>query len=110
MQDARRTTPVDLFAFGNRTSPRPPRAETDFHLAGEDQMIPPGIPPLPLGASTFGDPMINEKPEGHYHRLAAGTPLGASDAKDAPHDLPSQGDAVRGVQEGVPGVAMAICW
>lgn len=64
-------TPVDLYAFGNRVGPRPPRQGIDFFpdAAG---WIGPESPPFPSGASLFGDPQ--QAPlTGHYHRLLKGT-------------------------------------
>lgn len=63
----------DLFAFGNKNRPRPPRVGTDI-IPDVDNMLPTQAPPLPRGASTFSDP--SQAPlTGHYHRLPAGTQL-----------------------------------
>jgi hypothetical protein len=70
-----RVTQVDLYVFGSADAPRAPRAGGDFNLAGEDHTIPAGVLPLPHGASAFSDPLVNEKPEGHYHLLPKGTLL-----------------------------------
>jgi RHS repeat-associated protein len=69
-------TPRDLFAFGNKSGPRPPRAVQDFGVEGPTSKVGPEAPPLPKGASTFGD--VEAAPlTGHYHRLPAGTKLPA---------------------------------
>ena len=66
-------TPTDLYAFGGKDAPRPPRSGTD--LSPDDfGMIGPEELPFPKGASTFANP--NEAPlSGHYHKLPAGTEL-----------------------------------
>ncbi len=43
--------PITLYAFGNRTSPRPPRSSID--IAVEKDLVKPTQPPT--GASTFAD-------------------------------------------------------
>ncbi|WP_406458104.1 hypothetical protein OG782_35250 [Streptomyces sp. NBC_00876] len=52
-------TDDELYAFGNKTSPRPVRLERDLHVESEDQTIGPFAPNTPsdkvLGASTFID-------------------------------------------------------
>ncbi len=61
---------ITLYAFGNRTSPRPPRANIDV-LVDNDLVRP---TQLPTGASTFAD--IRHTPlTGHYYKLEKGTPL-----------------------------------
>ena len=66
-------TVVDLYAFGNAQGPRPPRVGQDLE-PDEAGFIPPGEPPEPPGASTFGDP--DQAPlTGIYWKLPAGTPL-----------------------------------
>lgn len=63
----------DLFAFGSRAGPRPPRQGIDYVLDGSG-MMGPEHPPFPAGASLFGDPQ--QAPlRGHFHRLAAGTTI-----------------------------------
>ena len=58
-----------LHAFGNMTSPRPPRAETDIPLDGEGYVIPQPEPgQKPKGASTFGNVALAPL-TGHYHRI-----------------------------------------
>jgi RHS repeat-associated protein len=82
-------TPVDLYAFGNTTGPRPPRPGKDI-FPNSFGNIGPEAPPLPLGASTFGDP--NMAPlSGPYHRLPAGTelPSGMSVVADGVDIIPS---------------------
>jgi hypothetical protein len=67
--------PVDLYAFGNRAGPRPPRIGPDL-VPDANGMVGPEAPPFPAGASTFADP-LQAPLRGHYHRLAGGTPLPA---------------------------------
>lgn len=63
----------DLFAFGNRDGPRPPRDGIDI-FPDASGMISSQSPPLPHGASTFAD--VSQAPlTGQYHRLPAGTQL-----------------------------------
>jgi RHS repeat-associated protein len=70
--DHQTTSPVDLHAFGNRTAPRDPRPDPDMEIV--DGQFVAQAPPLPRGASTFGDPQ--QAPlSGQYHRLPAGTEL-----------------------------------
>ena len=66
-------TPVELYAFGSRASPRAPRPGIDLvpNAAG---MVGPEVPPFPQGASTFADP-LQAPLRGHYHRLPPGTVL-----------------------------------
>ena len=67
------TTPVDLYAFGSKAGPRPPRKDRDLIEKAPGQ-VGPEEPPFPNGASTFADPQ--QAPlSGHYHRLPMGTPL-----------------------------------
>jgi hypothetical protein len=72
--------PVDLYAFGNRSGPRPPRPgdgvrERDL-VPDASGHIGPESPPFPRGASTFADlEQARQLLRGHFHRLAAGTPL-----------------------------------
>lgn len=74
----REVTPVDLFAFGARGGYKGARAFQDFKI----EPIPGVRVPLngqvglelPLGASTFADPLAAPL-QGHYHRLPAGTKL-----------------------------------
>jgi hypothetical protein len=68
-------TPIDLYAFGNRTGPRPPRADIDLSPDSAGTLGP-GSLPFPAGASSFGDP-VQAPLTGHYHRLPQGTPLPA---------------------------------
>jgi hypothetical protein len=68
-------TDVDLFAFGNRRGPKGPRATGDFGLEFEIEDVPAQAPPLPMGASAFGDPLANPTPTGPYFQLAKGTVL-----------------------------------
>jgi hypothetical protein len=67
------TTPVDLYAFGNRTRPRPPRAGIDI-FPDASGMVGPEDPVRPYGASTTGD-LSKTRLRGNYHRLPAGTAL-----------------------------------
>jgi hypothetical protein len=62
--------PITLYAFGNSTSPRPPREGKDISIIdGSVNLTRP-----PTGASTFAD--IRHAPlTGHYYRLEAGTRL-----------------------------------
>jgi RHS repeat-associated protein len=65
--------PTDLYAFGNASGPRAPRAGKDVFPDGAG-LIGPEAPPFPHGASTFGD--VAQAPlTGHYHRLPGGTQL-----------------------------------
>jgi len=62
--------PTDVYAFGNKTKPRSPRAGKDIDVKNDlvDTQTP------PAGVSTFGDP--NEAPlTGHYHKLPEQTTL-----------------------------------
>jgi hypothetical protein len=67
------TTSVDLYAFGSRAGPRPPRKGIDLIEVVPGQVGPEG-PPFPNGASSFADPQLAPL-SGHYHRLPRGTPL-----------------------------------
>jgi hypothetical protein len=61
---------ITLYAFGNRTSPRPPRSNLDLTVIN-DSVVP---TQPPTGASTFAD--IRYAPlTGHYYRLDKGTRL-----------------------------------
>lgn len=63
----------DLFAFGNKTQPRPPRPDIDVY-PDSSGTIRAQNPPLPHGASTFGN--VSEAPlTGNYHLLPEGTQL-----------------------------------
>jgi RHS repeat-associated protein len=73
VDDGPARTPADLHAFGNREMPRPPRPGQDFGVDDAGQVIPES-PPLPRGASTFGDPHQSGL-TGQYHRLPEGTEL-----------------------------------
>lgn len=68
-------TPVDLFAFGNRSGPKRPRTGIDVFpdAAG---MVGPEQPPLPRGFSSFAD-IAQALLNGHYHVLPKGTELPA---------------------------------
>jgi hypothetical protein len=67
------TTPTDLYAFGNRTQPRPPRLGDDYDV-GPDGKVVPQRGRWPKGASTFANP--DQAPlSGPYHRLPAETKL-----------------------------------
>jgi hypothetical protein len=66
-------TPVDLYAFGPRSGPRPPRPGIDLEVDAAGLLVP-QTPPLPLGASTVADPM-KAPLRRHYHRLPQGTVL-----------------------------------
>lgn len=81
-------TVTDLFAFGNRSGPRPPRIGVDV-LADENGRIVPNRSPLAPGASLFGDPKRSGL-TGHYHRLPAGTewPEGIEITADGKDVLP----------------------
>lgn len=67
------TTPVDLFVFGNRRGPRPPRIGWDVSPNAEG-VLHCDRTPIPQGASSFADP-VRSGLTGHYHRLPAGTEL-----------------------------------
>jgi hypothetical protein len=67
------TTPIDLFAFGNRKGPRPPRIGLDL-LPDDAGFLHPDPSPMPPGASSFGDPARSGL-TGHFHRLPAGSEL-----------------------------------
>ena len=64
-----------LHAFGNMTSPRPPRAETDIPLDGEGFVnAQRERGKRPKGASTFGN--VDLAPlTGHYHRIPRQTEM-----------------------------------
>jgi hypothetical protein len=63
----------DLFASGNKARPRPPRPGVDVY-PDSSGVIRGQRPPLPNGASTFGD--VSKAPlTGQYHRLPEGTQL-----------------------------------
>jgi hypothetical protein len=66
-------TPVDLYAFGNRSGPRRPRPNRDV-FPDTDGMIGPESHPPWHGASTFAD-RARVPLTGPYHRLAQGTAL-----------------------------------
>ena len=67
------TTPVDLFVFGNRKGPRPPRVGLD--IVPDDQgILQPDRSPIPQGALSFADPLRSGL-TGPYHKLPAGTEL-----------------------------------
>jgi hypothetical protein len=70
-----RVLPYNLYAFGRRPAPRPPR-KIDFAIEGLDDstLIGPQQPPNPKGASTTADPDQSGL-EGYYHRLPRGTRL-----------------------------------
>jgi hypothetical protein len=68
-------TPVDLYAFGPRSGPKPPRVGVDLSPDAIG-MVGPETPPFPAGASTFADPALAPL-TGHYHCLPKGTPLPA---------------------------------
>ena len=87
------STPTHLYAFGNRSGPRPPRAGTDV-FPDQAGMLTAESPPFPRGASTFGDPNVAPF-TGHYHKLPSNTPLPqglgvVADGRDvlpgSPHD------------------------
>ena len=67
------TTAVDLFAFGNRAGPRPPRLSVDL-FSDSAGMVGPENPVRPYGASAVAD-LATARVRGHYHRLPAGTVL-----------------------------------
>lgn len=69
------TTPVDLYAFGGRRQPRPPRLGIDI-VPDAVGMVGPERPPLPRGMSTFAD-ITQTSLNGHYHVLPQGTELPA---------------------------------
>ena len=66
-------TPVDLYAFGPRSGPRPPRPGIDLDVDAARTPCA-ARTALPLGASTFADPM-KAPLRRHYHRLPQGTVL-----------------------------------
>lgn len=66
-------TSVDLYAFGNRGGPRPPRASIDVFVDASG-MVGPESPPFPGGASLLADP-FQSRLHGHYHVLPKGTVL-----------------------------------
>ena len=66
-------TPTDLYAFGSRDGPRPPRVGFDVKPDSAG-MLEPGKPPFPRGVSTFADPAQAPLTR-HYHKLPKGTPL-----------------------------------
>jgi hypothetical protein len=74
----RARTSEDLYAFGSKTAPRPPRPVQDFGVPSPDEPVGPFVPGPPTdavpGASTFTDP--KQAPlTGNYHSLPADTPL-----------------------------------
>jgi hypothetical protein len=72
------TTSQDLYAFGNKTAPRAPRAVQDFGVSSPEDAVGPYSPSSPAdvahGASTFTDPKIAGL-TGQYHMLPAGRQL-----------------------------------
>jgi hypothetical protein len=86
-------TSVDLYAFGSKGGPRPPRKGIDLIEIVPEQ-VGPEEPPFPNGASTFADPQ--QAPlSGHYHRLPRGTRLPESiqvvaDGKDVRPESPHE--------------------
>lgn len=67
-------TSQDLYAFGNKSGPRSPRPFEDFGVESPKAVVGPESPPLPKGASTYGD--VNQAPlTGDYHFLPTGTKL-----------------------------------
>jgi RHS repeat-associated protein len=84
-----RAVPTDLYAFGNTSGPRAPRASEDFGLASESDNVSPELPPLPKGASAFGDPMLAPL-TGHYWRVSRGIllPPGLAVVPDGSDFLP----------------------
>jgi hypothetical protein len=66
-------TPVDLFAFGNRSAPRPPRLSMDI-VCDDQGVLPADFSAIPQGATLFADPQQGGL-SGHFHRLPAGTIL-----------------------------------
>ena len=67
------TTPVDLYAFGNRSGPRPPRLGIDV-VPDAAGMVGPEPPPLPRGMSAFAS-LAQATATGHYYILPQGTEL-----------------------------------
>src|SRR5207245_517808 len=68
-------TPADLYVFGRRSGPRPPRLNVDVFPDHAGLLGPQG-PKDPLGASAFSDPLRTPL-NGHYHKLPVGTILPA---------------------------------
>jgi len=68
-----REVPEDLSAFGNKSAPRAPRGGKDIFPDSVGD-VGPELPPLPNGASTFGDPNLAPL-SGHYHTVPKGTIL-----------------------------------
>lgn len=68
-------TPIDLYAFGSKQRPRPPRIGIDI-FPDTSGVIAADTPPHVTGASLFGDPLACPL-AGHYHRLAAGIEIPA---------------------------------
>ena len=66
-------TVIDLYAFGPRSGPRPPRVGIDLNPDPSGRVGPEG-PPFPAGASLFADP-VQASLGGPYHRLPGNTPL-----------------------------------
>ncbi len=66
-------TPVDLFVFGKRAGPRPPRPNIDV-FPDQSGWLYPQDPASAFGASAFADPLQTPL-HGHYHKLVAGTVL-----------------------------------
>ena len=64
---------VDLYAFGNKAGPRPPRLGKDV-VPDANGILPAQALPNPKGASTFAD-LSQVSLNGHYHKLEAGTEL-----------------------------------
>jgi RHS repeat-associated protein len=83
-----RGVPTQLHAFGNLTQPRGPRP-SDFNLPDESGTVGPETPPLPKGASTFGNPFVAPL-SGHYHTIPRGilVPPGLGVAADGPEFVP----------------------
>ncbi|MEC3977170.1 hypothetical protein [Amycolatopsis sp. H20-H5] len=73
-------TKEDLYAFGNKTKVSGPRADRDFGVESEDDIV--GCDPAPKsptdrvrGMSTFIDPRFAVDLKGHYHLLRANTKM-----------------------------------
>ena len=66
--------PEKLFAFGNASGPRAPRALQDFGLTDEKGTVGPEAPLTPQGASTFSD--ARQAPlSGRYYSIEKGLEL-----------------------------------
>jgi len=67
------TTRTDLYAFGPKSAPSPPKVGKDA-FPDPEGIVGPERAPFPREKSTFGDP-VQAPLSGHYHKLPKGTKL-----------------------------------